>query len=273
MTLRSFMLPIAAIVLASCAGSGETGPAARPAGEPQTTKTGVLEAGATALQRDAPPDALDIYLVGFHPMKKAPHHQSEAHHFCRQVNQDLAQCALFDGNTAEANLTGIEYIISERLFATLPRAEKHYWHPHNGEIFSGQLVAPGLPAAAEKELMRDKMNQLRQDMAHLEHLARGRGRRSAAARRTGAGLVVQQVRRSEPGAGCRARPADGNRYGAGAAATSGLSAARTSPSGRGYPQGCVRPAYPANRWRRRSKERPLVVGRSKCFLAGGAAPI
>ena len=149
---------LAAFALAACAGSGATGPAARPAGEPQTTKTGVLEAGATALQRDAAPDALDIYLVGFHPIKKSPHHQTEAHHFCRQVNQDFAQCALFDGNTAQANLTGIEYIISERLFATLPRAEKQYWHPHNGEILSGQLVAPGLPAAAEKELMRDKMN-------------------------------------------------------------------------------------------------------------------
>jgi Protein of unknown function (DUF1264) len=157
-TFRSLTSSIVALTLASCAGSGATGPASQPPGEAPTAKTSVLEAGATALQRDAPPDALDIYLVGFHPIKKSPHHQTEAHHFCRQVNQDFAQCALFDGNTAQANLTGIEYIISERLFATLPRAEKQYWHPHNGEILSGQLVAPGLPAAAEKELMRDKMN-------------------------------------------------------------------------------------------------------------------
>ena len=157
-TVKYITLCIVASALAACAGSGTTGPAARPAGEPQTTKTGVLEAGATALQRDDAPHALDIYLVGFHPIKNNPHHQTEAHHFCRQVNQDFAHCALFDGNTAQANLTGIEYIISERLFATLPRAEKQYWHPHNGEILSGQLVAPGLPATAEKELMRDKMN-------------------------------------------------------------------------------------------------------------------
>ena len=110
------------------------------------------------MQRDAPPDALDVYLVGFHPLKADPHHQLEAHHFCRQVNEDFAQCALFDGNTAEANLNGIEYIISERLFERLPAAEKKYWHPHNGEILSGQLVAPGLPVAAEHELMKAKMN-------------------------------------------------------------------------------------------------------------------
>ena len=64
MTLRSFTLAMAAIVLASCTGSGATGPATQPLGEAPTAKTSVLEAGATALQRDAPPDALDIYLVG-----------------------------------------------------------------------------------------------------------------------------------------------------------------------------------------------------------------
>jgi Protein of unknown function (DUF1264) len=160
LVFRSKPMPmlLLTVILAGCIGSGETGPAAQPAGQPQTATTTVLEAGAVALQRDAPPDALDIYLIGFHPIKNNPRHQTEAHHFCRQVNEDFAQCALFDGNTAGANLTGIEYIISEQLFATLPKAEKQYWHPHNGEILSGQLVAPGLPQVAEKELMRSKMN-------------------------------------------------------------------------------------------------------------------
>jgi hypothetical protein len=145
------------LLLAACAGSGP-GPATTPAGRPETARTTALEAGAAVLQRDAPPDGLDIHLVGFHPLKEHPDHQMEAHHFCRQVNEDFAQCALFDGSTADANLTGIEYIVSERLFDGLPAAEKRYWHPHNGEILSGQLVAPGLPAVAEKALMRDKMN-------------------------------------------------------------------------------------------------------------------
>jgi hypothetical protein len=99
-----------------------------------------------------------VYLVGFHPMKERPDHQMEAHHYCHQVNEDFAQCALFDGNGRTARLNGIEYIISEKLFATLPAAERAYWHPHNAEILSGQLVAPGIPAVAEKELMRGKMN-------------------------------------------------------------------------------------------------------------------
>ncbi|MEK0084927.1 OBAP family protein [Geminicoccaceae bacterium SYSU G07066] len=145
------------LLLAACAGSG-AGPSTTPAGRPKTTGTTMLETGAAVLQPDAAPRSLDIYLVGFHPMKDRPDHQIEAHHFCHQVNEDLAQCALFDGSTAGANLTGIEYIVSERLFRRLPAAERRYWHPHNGEILSGQLVAPGLPEPAEKALMRTKIN-------------------------------------------------------------------------------------------------------------------
>src|SRR5690606_5279909 len=99
-------------------------------------------------QGQSPLAGMDVYLVGFHPMKDQPERQMEAHHFCRQVNQDFAQCALFDGNTKDANLTGIEYIVSEKLFRTLPEAERRFWHPHNGEILSGQLVAPGIPSVA-----------------------------------------------------------------------------------------------------------------------------
>jgi hypothetical protein len=144
-------------LLAAC-GGGATGPAVDVPGAPESAKTSALEAGAAVLQRDTPPNSLEVYLVGFHPLKDDPQHQFEAHHFCRQVNADLMQCALYDGNTADANLNGIEYIVSERLFGSLPAGEQRYWHPHNGEILSGQLVAPGVPEVAEKELMRGKMN-------------------------------------------------------------------------------------------------------------------
>lgn len=152
-----------AIVLActSCslpAIGDERQPRVEPQGQEKSTKTEVLEAGAKVLQTDDPLEGMDVYLVGFHPMKEDPAHQMEAHHFCRQVNEDFAQCALFDGNSKAANLNGIEYIISEKLFESLPEDEKQYWHPHNYEILSGQLVAPGLPDVAEKALMKAKMN-------------------------------------------------------------------------------------------------------------------
>jgi len=129
-----------------------------PPGASKSTSTNLLETGSAVLQSNAPLKGFDIYLVGFHPMKDIPEKQMEAHHYCHQVNEDFAQCVLFDGNTKDANMNGVEYIISEKLFDQLPPQEKQYWHPHNGEILSGQLIAPGIPAPVEHRLMQSKMN-------------------------------------------------------------------------------------------------------------------
>lgn len=145
-------------LLAATLLPGHATDGATPPGAEESAKTRVLELGAKLLQQNAPVGGMDIHLVGFHPMKAEPEHQMEAHHFCRQVNEDFAQCAIFDGDGADAKLNGIEYIISAQLFASLPEEERQYWHPHNGEILSGQLIAPGIPDAAEKALMKGKMN-------------------------------------------------------------------------------------------------------------------
>ncbi|QOR40840.1 OBAP family protein [Billgrantia diversa] len=146
------------LALTGCTGMGEAHSTTEVPGDPESTKASLLEAGAKVMQTDAPPSRLEVYLVGFHPLKKEPLHQFEAHHFCDQVNEDFLQCALYDGNSEDAKLNGIEYIISEELFERLPEEEKQYWHPHNGEIISGQLVAPNLPEIAEHELMESKIN-------------------------------------------------------------------------------------------------------------------
>lgn len=129
-----------------------------PPGAEKSLKTRTLEAGAKALQSNAPLAPMDIYLNGFHADKRHADRQMESHHYCHQVNQDFAQCVLFDGNGRDAKLQGVEYIVSEKLFNTLPKDERQYWHPHNYEILSGQLIAPNIPQVAEKELMQDKMN-------------------------------------------------------------------------------------------------------------------
>jgi hypothetical protein len=156
--MRPATLLLSAAILVAAYPALAQDTSAPPPGEEKSTKTGVLETGAAILQSNAPLGGMDIYLNGFHAARDDATHQMEAHHFCRQVNEDFAQCTLFDGNTKDANLIGIEYIISEKVFDTLPEDERRFWHPHNGEILSGQLVAPGLPAVAEKELMRSKMN-------------------------------------------------------------------------------------------------------------------
>ncbi|MFL6673385.1 MAG: OBAP family protein [Massilia sp.] len=148
---------VAALALGALAQESSP-PKTAPAGEAKSATTRGLEAGSKVLQGKAPLSGFDVYLDGFHPLKDRPELQVEAHHYCRQVNEDFAQCILFDGNTATANVNGIEYIISEKLYNTLPAQERKLWHPHNGEILSGQLVAPGIPDAAEHALMRQKMN-------------------------------------------------------------------------------------------------------------------
>ena len=127
-------------------------------GGPEAKKTAALETSASLLQRTTPLNQFGIYLVGFHPMKDDPAVQMEAHHYCNQVNEDFAQCVLFDGNTKNAQLNGIEYIVSEKLFRTFPPEERQYWHPHNYEILSGELIAPGVPEPAEHSFMAQKMN-------------------------------------------------------------------------------------------------------------------
>lgn len=129
-----------------------------PPGEGKSMKAALLETGAGILQSTTPLKRFDVYMVGLHCAKADPHMQMEAHHYCHQVNGEFLQCVLFDGNSKHANLIGIEYIISERLFAQLPPEERPYWHPHNYEILSGQLMAPGLSEGAEKAMMKLLMN-------------------------------------------------------------------------------------------------------------------
>ena len=156
--MHRLILAVAVATLSVPAFAADVEPPLRPPGTELSGQTRTLKAGAAVLQGKSPLAPMDIHLSGFHAMKDDPAHQLAAHHYCTQVNEDFAQCVLFDGNTRNANLTGIEYIISEKLYAQLPADERKYWHPHNYEILSGQLIAPGIPEAAEKALMKGKIN-------------------------------------------------------------------------------------------------------------------
>jgi hypothetical protein len=48
----------------------------------------------------------------------------------------MASCLLFDGNSTNASLIGIEYIISSDQYASLPDREKPNWTPIAGEAES-----------------------------------------------------------------------------------------------------------------------------------------
>jgi hypothetical protein len=149
---RSWLGSAAALALAAC-GAKNTASNVDTPGDPEATKTRALEAGAALLQDKSPIEAINAYVDGFHFYNGNMKGQMEAHHYCAIVNEDLIQCVIYDGNVKDAKLMGIEYIVSAKLFAQLPDNEKPLWHSHVHEVKSGTLIAPGIPEAAEHELM------------------------------------------------------------------------------------------------------------------------
>lgn len=139
--------------LAAC-GADNTASKVDAPGTPAKVSTRVLEAGAAVMQDKPPIAALNAYLNGFHFYNGNMKSQMEAHHYCAIVNEEVIQCVIYDGNLADAKLMGVEYIVSAKLYQGLPAAEKALWHSHVHEVKSGQLIAPGIPAVAEKALMQ-----------------------------------------------------------------------------------------------------------------------
>lgn len=101
-----------------------------------------------------PPAKLGLWLDGIHKRDGHPDEQANIHHFCKAPTTGPIQCALFDGFGEDAKLVGIEYIIDEKTFASLPEAEKKLWHSHVYEVTSGVLVAPGMSEADETGFLK-----------------------------------------------------------------------------------------------------------------------
>jgi hypothetical protein len=144
---------ILAIMLGAGCGGKNTPSNVKAPGAEKSAKSATLEAGAAVLQDKTPLKRFNAYLDGFHFYNGNINAQMEAHHYVSQLNEDVHQAIIFDGNGEDAKIMGIEYIISERLFGQLPEEEKKLWHSHSYEVKSGTLIAPGIPNVAEHELM------------------------------------------------------------------------------------------------------------------------
>ena len=94
-----------------------------------------------------------LYLCAFHLAKKDPSFLVEAHHYCSPVADGVHQCIIYDSAGRNARILGVEYIITDAIYRTLPDGERKYYHPHSYEILSGLLVAPGMAAEAEDKLL------------------------------------------------------------------------------------------------------------------------
>jgi hypothetical protein len=74
-----------------------------------------------------------------------------AEHYCSHWTDEILQCIIYDSNKPNARLIGVEYIVSAKIFESLPPEEKKLWRSHNYEVKSGVLTAPEMADSAEKD--------------------------------------------------------------------------------------------------------------------------
>ena len=97
---------------------------------------------------------IHAHVCGIHFYNGDMNRQIIAEHYCAHRTDEVLQCVIYDSNKPGARLIGIEYIVSAKIFESLPAEEKKLWHSHNYEVKSGVLTAPGMADAAEKDLMK-----------------------------------------------------------------------------------------------------------------------
>lgn len=153
--MRKILFFVTTIVfMAACGGKNTESNVDAPS-EEKSGESKLLNTGAELLQDKTPLKKFNAYLDGFHFYNGNINAQMEAHHYVSQLNEDVHQAIIFDGNEKDAKIMGVEYIISEKLFKTLDEEEKKLWHSHHYEVKSGGLIAPGIPDIAEHELMEN----------------------------------------------------------------------------------------------------------------------
>jgi hypothetical protein len=94
-----------------------------------------------------------LHVCAFHIGKNDPELQVETHHYCTPLRDGVFQCVLYDKDKGNAKLLGVEYVVTDDIYKSLPDEEKKLWHPHEFEIRDGLFTLPGVPADCEKKLL------------------------------------------------------------------------------------------------------------------------
>ncbi|HZZ81396.1 MAG TPA: DUF1264 domain-containing protein [Gemmataceae bacterium] len=94
-----------------------------------------------------------LAFAGIHLMRDDPSEARIAYHFCKPVSADLNQCILYDGRGPEARLIGIEYLVSDAVYQSMPDEEKVFWHDHTFEVDKQLLKSLTQSGAEEKKTL------------------------------------------------------------------------------------------------------------------------
>ncbi|TKY87085.1 hypothetical protein EX895_003762 [Sporisorium graminicola] len=104
------------------------------------------------VNRFAPVDRIHQALHAYHVVADERGEIVSSVHYCScSSSGDHFQCLIYDSDRSDAKLIGIEYMIPEEVFLTLPDEEKPFWHSHVYEVMSGSLILIGLRAGAVAE--------------------------------------------------------------------------------------------------------------------------
>ncbi|KAF8893763.1 hypothetical protein CPB85DRAFT_1440629 [Mucidula mucida] len=139
----------------------------------------LLVTGASAVQSFDPLKGICAHLNAFHVYASDPTCCVESNHYCSHISEDVRQCIIYDSHKPTARLIGIEYMVTPRLYSTLPPEERKLWHSHKYEVKSGMLVMPApqlVPDAAWEIAETKEMEQvigLYGKTYHLWHTDRG----------------------------------------------------------------------------------------------------
>jgi hypothetical protein len=80
----------------------------------------------------SPTQGYDAHAVGMKHIYGSP--DLEAHFYCKMNDNIMATCQIYDSNSPNASLIGVEYIISSEDFNSLPNEEKPNWYVINQSL-------------------------------------------------------------------------------------------------------------------------------------------
>ncbi|KAJ9135969.1 hypothetical protein P3X46_033087 [Hevea brasiliensis] len=116
-----------------------------PPAKPMSIEQHILDKGAQILQSLKPIKQMSQHVCTFATYSHDMSRQIETHHYVARINQDFLQCAVYYTDDSNGRLIGVEYIVSDKAFESLPPEEQKLWYYHAYEVKSGLLVHPKFP--------------------------------------------------------------------------------------------------------------------------------
>ncbi|KAL7919616.1 DUF1264 domain-containing protein [Trichoderma austrokoningii] len=128
-------------------------------GEVLPGETKILASAASLTQNFKPVKNICAHLIAFHAYADDPKRAVEANHYCSKIG---SPCLVYDSPEPDARIIGIEYMITPRLYESLPQEERRLWHSHVYEVKSGMLIMPNrvVPQTAWELAEKREMEQI-----------------------------------------------------------------------------------------------------------------